>query len=426
MNLPKKLPRLALNCILAALVLFNVWLLRKGPQVAEHSRHITQALAAGEKPEWWDDAAIGVHYGAWIGLGGWAVLLLTQRWWARPWKEEKPEGIPTSEPVRAWWFWPLLIFAVIVGLGMRLPLAGKSLWWDEVWAAQQAYHGKWKEDTKHPGALKFLAHDWKRCAFYYQKPTNHVPMSLAQKASLQLWHRVTKAKPEAFHDLVARVPSLLASTVAMILIACLLAAWGHAGAGVAAAMVLAVHPWAIRYGVDARAYALVIPLCLGGMLACTAIVRSAGRSVGAWIGFGLVEWLWLWAYPNALLDITALNLVTLVYLLKGQSSRPDRWTAWWRLTATNLCAALVLLQLFLPNLMQAKRWAGLEKDKHFLNELLLDQTASDLLAGMDHTVPRNLVEAVGIPDLRAHYMAATLLFVLVILAIAGRCRTLLK
>ena len=59
------------------------------------------------------------------------------------------------------------------------------------------------------------------------------------------------------------MPALLASCAAVILLGLLLRQWGHPGAGATAALVLAIHPWYIRYGVDARAYALVVPLCIG-------------------------------------------------------------------------------------------------------------------------------------------------------------------
>lgn len=361
---------------------------------------------AGEKPEWWDDAAVGLHYGAWVGLVGYCALLLTRRWWARPWKDNF--GIPSqrglSAPPR--WFWPLVAAAALVGLGIRLPLASKSLWWDEAWVVQQVSHGKWKEDAKRPGELRFLAHDWKRCAFYYQKPTNHVPVSLAQKTSLLVWQKLSGASREAFNDLAARIPALLASLVAVVLIAGLLQSWGQPGAGVVAAFVLALHPWAIRHGVDTRAYAFVIPLCIGGMYAATSVVRSSGRSLPAWVAFALVELVWLWGYPNAVFDIAALNLVTLAFLLVAQTNQSDRWTAWWRLAATNVFAALVLLQLFLPNLFQARRWAGAEKDHHFFNRELFEQTVSNLLSGLNSTEPDGLVDAEGIPYLGEHWLAA--------------------
>lgn len=395
--------------VLTALILGNTTLLIWGPRPGEHQAAIATALATGEKPDWWHDAAMGIHYGACMGVAGWLLLAITRKVWARAWEQEpsrQPAAGPASSPR---WFWPLVLMAVVVGLGLRLPMASRSLWWDEAWAVQQASHGKWKEDHRKPDGLRFLPHDWIRCAFYYQKPTNHVPLSLAQKACLTVWQKITNAKREDFSDLAVRVPALLAAAAAVLLVACLLRTWGHPGAGVAAALVLAVHPWAIRYGVDTRAYSLILPLCPAAMLAATAVIRSRGRSTGGLVALGAVEFLWLWAFPNALVDVAALNLVTLALLLTVQETTRDRWTVWWRVLATNLFAALLLTQVFLPNVLQARRWAGAEKDHHVLTGQLLDQTASNLLSGLDHYVPARQAEAEGIPALSAHEVTAGIL-----------------
>uniref|UniRef100_UPI000B3183C7 hypothetical protein n=1 Tax=Verrucomicrobium spinosum TaxID=2736 RepID=UPI000B3183C7 len=193
----------------------------------------------------------------------------------------------------------------------------------------------------------------------------------------------------------------------------------------------------IRYGVDTRAYSLILPLCPAAMLAATAVVRES--RAGHWwlVALGGVEFLWLWAFPNALVDVAALNLVTLIFLLRVQETARDRWTAWWRLLATNLFAALLLTQVFLPNVLQARRWAGAEKDHHVLTGQLLDQTASNLLSGLDHYIPSQLVEATGIPALSAHGLTAGVLALVIAGSVlygawrlrfetitsAGRCRS---
>lgn len=403
----KLTPTIIAGTVLALLVILEVCIIGFGPSLKEHLAEIQKSLAANDRPEWWDDAAVGVHYGAWLGLIGLIPLLLTTRWWTRAFSSPQPSTLnPQPSPK---YFWPCVIIAVLACLALRLPLASKSLWWDEAWVVQQVSHGKWREDSKKPGELKFTPHDWKRCFWNYQKPTNHVPMSLAQKLSFNTWRVITGAKREAFSDLAARVPALIASCVAVGLLACLMRAWGRPGAGVAAALILAVHPWYLRYGVDARAYALVVPLCLSGLFAVTRLIECGGRRVWHWVWFGLTEMVWLWAYPNAAIDVTALNLLLLFFLIKQHKDKKNRFTVLLRFVVTNVFAALLLLQLFLPNLMQARRWAGQEADKHVLDHALLNQTAANLLAGIEHTQPGSSVEAAGIPYLNQHWILAGLL-----------------
>ena len=376
--------------ILVVLLLLEAVLLMFGPHLSDHLPKINTALAAGKRPDWWDDAAIGIHYAAWINAVLIVLLLITSKWWTRPTSLISNLKSQISNPR---WFWPLTIIAILTCLGLRYPLASKSLWWDEAWVILQASHGKWTPDKKHPGELKFQAHDWSRCAWYYQKPTNHAPMSLLQKASITSWQVLTGAKREQFSDLAARAPALLASCVAVGMMACLLRAWGRPGAGIFAAFLLAMHPWAIRYGVDARAYALVIPLCISGMFAITRIVASRGGKTWPWVWWGVTEFLWLWAFPNAVIDIAALNLLTAWLLWKGVEKK-DRSRVLMRLVVTNFFAAMCFIQMFLPNVMQARRWAGQEADKHVLDWGLVESTFRQLFFG--DLVPRNDEGAIGV------------------------------
>ncbi|MFZ4765020.1 MAG: hypothetical protein ACOYMN_08700 [Roseimicrobium sp.] len=400
--------------LLAVLVALEVAWLCFASSAQDHAAAVEAALAAGKRPDWWDDAVLGMRYAAGINAGLLSLLLLTSGWWTRSLTPTSEIAAPLIQTPR--WFWPLVLLAVLTGLGMRLPLASKSLWWDEAWVVQQVSHGKWRPDSKQPDKLKFLAHDWRRCAFYYQKPTNHVPMSLAQKASLTVWQKITGAKRETFNDLAARAPALLASCGAVLLLALLLRAWGQPGAGVAAAFVIAVHPWAMRYGVDARGYALVMPLCVAGLLCLTRLLQSHGTKLWPWLCWGAVEFLWLWACPNGAVDVAALNLVALAFLIARQPSLRDRWTVAARLGATNVLAATCFLQVFLPNLMQARRWAGQVADAHVLDWPLLNQTAANLLVGLEHSPPIGGVEAAGIPYLAAQWIAASALVCVIALS----------
>ena len=377
----------AVRIILLVLLALEIALLVFGPRTGDHLPNIYSAIDAGKRPDWWDDAAMGVRYAAWINAGLIAVLLATSKFWTRPFQNSQvPDS--KSEIRNPKWFRPSLIIAAALCLGLRLPLASKSLWWDEAWVIMQASHGKWTPDKKHEGQMKFLAHDWKRCAWYYQKPTNHAPMSLLQKLSIGTWQKITGAKRSDFSDLAARVPALAASCIAVVLLGLLLRAWGRPGAGIASAFVLAIHPWHIRYGVDARAYALVVPLCISGMFAVTRLGDSGGRRPVFFVWWGLTELLWLWAFPNAVFDIAALNIVAAMLLWKAHAGdNRDRGTAILRLATMNAFAAICFIQMFLPSLMQARRWAGREADAHVLDFDLASNTVSQLLLGRDRWFP---------------------------------------
>lgn len=378
--------------LLLVLIALTGALLLFGPQTKDHLPAIQAALAAKDKPDWDDDASMGIRYAAWINLAILFVLLGTSQWWAKLFTNLQSQISNLKSAGNRPWFWPLVLLAIITCVALRLPLASKSLWWDESWVVLQVSHGKWRPDTKKPGQLKFTAHDWKRCAFYYQKPTNHVPMSLAQKASFTIWRAVTNAKPGAFSDLAARVPALLASAAAVLLLALLMRQWGYPGTGVVTAFLLALHPWHIRYGVDARAYALVVPLCIAGMFAVTRIFQTRGIAVLPWVAWGAIEFVWLWAYPNAVVDVIVVNLL-LAYGVQRYNDMP--WQTLVRLAVTNAFAAMAFIQLFLPNFMQATRWAGNETVSQPLTSALFDSTLSQLVLGVELAWPPT-VEAAGL------------------------------
>lgn len=369
-----------ISLVLLAPALIEIGILLGGPAPWVSAREAAALAAAGKDLPWALDTDLGISLAACVNLGLLLALVASTGWWSRPFRSI---ALPAAHSaIRApRWFWPLVLAAIALCLMLRLPLASKSLWWDECWVIRQCSHGSWRPDKDRPGELKFSPTNWKRCAFYYQKPTNHVPMSLAQKAGLTLWRALTGAPRHAFSDLAARVPSLLASAAAILLIACLLRRWNRPGVGVVAALLLAIHPWHIRYGVDARGYALVVPLCISALLAATCILDSRGRFIRHWVWLGLNQFLWLWSYPNAVIDVAIFTIVLGILLWRQELNPPDRWTVLTRLGLTHVFAAMLLLQVFLPNVMQARHWAGQEADAHTIDRSVLLDTISQVAFG---------------------------------------------
>lgn len=378
---------------MGALLLATVALLIFGPEAKEHVKDIEKALEAGKKVDWWDDAALGVRYAAWINLVLLGGLLATSGLWGRV-KSELAKVVIWEDGAR--WFWPMVLLVMLLAVGVRGPLASKSLWWDESWQMMQASHGRWKLDAKDPDKIGFQRHDWKRAAWYYQKPTNHAPMSLAQKASQSVWRSISGAPAHAFSDLAARVPALTGSALSVLLLACLLRSWGRPAAGIGAALLLALHPWALRYGVDARGYALVLPMSVGALLAVTRLLQTRGTCWWAWLGFALTEFVWLWAYPQALFDLVVINGVLTVLLLI-RVDNDQLWSTFGRVVAVNVLAATWFIQAFLPNAMQALRWAGNETVAQPFSLPLFNSLLSFLFFGVTHGWPPG-PEAAGLPS----------------------------
>jgi hypothetical protein len=346
------------------------------------SREMKEFISAGKEPNWEDVADVAICYAA-----GANALLLALLWalsgkWGRPFITESPdlEGTLVRAPVPAWqrWLWPAAALLGMLWYG-SMSFATKSLWWDELWQVKNASHGSWKPGKE--GELKFSHTSWKRCAFYYQKPTNHVPMALLQKFSITCWNKVTGAKPGQFSDLAARLPALLASGTAVVLAFRYI---GHLGGVSLMALMLLLHPWHLRYGVEARSYALLVPLAFSGLLACRAVVISQARDWRKLTWLGLNQALWIWAFPFAVIDV-ALLFVAVAWLLMREHKRNsrDKSTALLRWLVTHTLAAALVLQLFLPCALQAVYAKEKHNTPQLLDTALVRETFSQLAFGMD-------------------------------------------
>lgn len=342
-----------------------------------------KGLVAGNpeaKVPWEWDVDVGISLAALINGVVLLGLLFMVPWWLRPWTGEV--RMERRRPMERGVLWGLLAM-VVLGVGMRVPLATKSLWWDELWVIRQSSHGSWKVDEKSGEEMKFSPTSWKRCAFYYQKPTNHVPMALLQKASLEVWRGLSGAPRSEFNDLAARVPALMLSGATIFLVGWLLWAWGAGWVGTLGGVALfAVHPMAVRYGVDARAYALVMPLAISALLAGTRLVRLGGRDAVGWGWLAVNQCVWLWAFPHGVLDVLVMTVVLAALLGWAQSNMRDRVTVWLRLLVAHVISGLLFLQVFLPNLLQARRYAGNEGMGHVLDLGILKETLSRLVTGV--------------------------------------------
>jgi hypothetical protein len=375
-----------IRLLLAAFLVLELAVAFLGPDVAAAKQAIAEADARQATPSWEHDVDVGIHYAALINAALLVVLLLTSGLWARPFVSV-PEADPLLRERPPLWQRLGLPVLMIIGFSTiygTTSFASKSLWWDELWAMKQCVHGQWKADKKNPEELKFSPTTWKRCAFYYQKPTNHAPMSLAQKASLSVWRAATSAQPHEFSELAVRMPALVASGIAVLL---LMRLCGTAQGAAIGGLLLLVHPWHLRYGVDARAYAFVVPLCLSAMLAARKIIFQRGRKPGPWVWLALNQAVWVWVYPYGALEVLAIFVVLAVFLWRGEDNLPDKFTALQRVVVAHVFAGMICIQAFLPNFMQARHWAGQEDQGHQLDARILKDTLSNVAFGMNWKGP---------------------------------------
>jgi hypothetical protein len=271
-------------------------------------------------------------------------LLLTAS--AGRWAGEAAQA-PPAPRARARGFALLLLAASLLALGLRWPLAGTSLWPDEAWTVQNTVAGIVKPARRDPARMRVRVVTWPEAFFAYERPTNHVLYSVAARASNEAWRRAAGREPPAFSERAVRLPALLAAVLAVPLLGLLLRDWGFPRAGIAAAFLLALHPWHIAAGAEARGYSFVV---LFALAACLALGRALAR--GAWRWWllyaaalvGLV-----WSHLFAVFLAAALAAAGLFAAhLAGRGTR-RAWVA-------HVLAGMLLLQGMAPNLAQMAGW----------------------------------------------------------------------
>ena len=289
---------------------------------------------------------VGVGWAAAANAALCALLLATSRAWARPGAGTLPGWTPVRVGRAA-----LLLFAAAAALAfaLRWPLATGSLWWDEAWSVRYTIVGK-VEPVADRSETEFRPAPWIDTLWYYRTPTNHVAYSVAARGANGAWRALAGGAPEAFDERALRLPALLAASAAVVALGFLVHALGFPAAAPAAAFLLAIHPWHVRYGADARGYSFVVLLtALAALLLLRALREDRWRY---WLGAGAAHAALLWTLPIAVYVPAALAGAAAVAIALGPREARGRLA---RLVVSQALAAMAYLQVMAPNLAQAVR-----------------------------------------------------------------------
>jgi len=290
-------------------------------------------------------AKIALWWAALANAGLCALLWALAPWWTGP---PEPGAAPPRAPAGRLW-WAAVLLAVLLGGVLRFPLAVGSLYWDEAWTVKRAVVGSWELDDSEPPRLEFAAVPWRKTFWTFKKPTNHVGFSVAGRVTTDLWRQLGGHERGEFSEWALRLPSLLASLASILGVALLAREWGFARAGVAAAFLLALHPWHVRFGPAARGYGLVLAFALAGGLALgRAYAHDRAR---AWAAFSAALFGLFWSHAFSFYLALSLGAAALTGLLLEGRRR-----AAGRLVVASAVAAMALLFVMAPNFAQVPLW----------------------------------------------------------------------
>ena len=235
---------------------------------------------------------------------------------------------------------------------MAYPRLSMSLWGDEEWSLRGSVSGSFQRDLtstdleKEQATLYWEELTWAHTLWRYETTNHHFLYAILAKSSNSLWRRATGSQDYEFSETALRIAPLLFGLAGLALWARVLRPLSLTAACMFP-LLLAVHPWFIRYITEGRGYALLFALLPALYLSLRAAVAST--RLRAWIPVILSQALLVYAWPGMLLTAIGIQLAVGVSLHRKREmwSSPTRH---WALA--NLCTAMLLLQLAAPCISQ--------------------------------------------------------------------------
>lgn len=237
----------------------------------------------GQRFGWWAALACGV-----LSAGA----LATARWWTAPVGDGEAEflgeaagagGRATSARERPSArgrgeravFGVLLLVAVATAAWFRAPRLDQSLWNDEEYALRRYAWGQY--EVQPDGTLEFDPVEWPTTLFFNRHANNHVWHSIEARVSLAGWEAIARPATPDFSERAVRFLPFVSGLAAVALTGVLGWVIGRPWLGIAAAVVLALSPWHVRYAVESRGYSTMLAFVL---LALVSMIR--GVETGRW------------------------------------------------------------------------------------------------------------------------------------------------
>jgi len=310
----------------------------ENPWGREVAKRVSQELPLRSK----EYGIIGVWWGCVAAAVICGFLSLTARLWL-PGRDVGMRRAPYTPPGLTGFALTVLMVIMTGAAVLRVPLLDHSLWNDEEYGMRRHAHGEWKHDKD--GKLAFEPASWTDTLFECRVGNNHHLNSALGRVSLSTWRFFTGAPPEAFSESALRAPALVAGILTLALLVILGAEMGLPWVGVGAAGLLALHPWHVRYAVEARGYSVMMFFMCLMLVALTRAMRT--NRVAAWTLFAIAEAGCLLSFAGSLYPVALINAFALLECLIRKE--PKRIGT---LIGFNLLGAIPVIVWLLPSVPQ--------------------------------------------------------------------------
>lgn len=308
-----------------------------------------ERAAAGEKLRPQDYGQIGLW---WAALGNLGIAMGTLGFW-KLWSRkiatigDAPRWLPARDEGRRWFILALLA-TVVAGAVIRAPRLESSLWNDEEYAARRYSFGEYRAEEAGAG-LNFRPATWED-ALWKNKINNHLWHSVEARISLLAWQRLAGKDRSHLSEAAMRFLPFLSGLGCIAMVGILGNLLGNPRAGSAAAILLALNPWHLRYSVEARGYSsMLFFLVLAAAFLISAMATGRWRW---WLAFAGAQAVYFLCFAMSAYVVIAFNAVALGVIAFSPSFRNLRLAAGSRLVVGNLISGLIVLPLFLPSIPQ--------------------------------------------------------------------------
>ncbi|MEM7145940.1 MAG: glycosyltransferase family 39 protein [Verrucomicrobiota bacterium] len=385
-----RLPR-AQKILLAILLVLGVALARFLYEIDKPwEAGVTAAEAEGKKPRTENFAFTALWWAAWFNLAVTVALALLSPWLT---KTPSPAFKPITRPHPTIPWIPLticLLIAVVLTGIFTVPRLNHSLWFDEEYTMRRVVVADYKRmddrgRTDLLGQVNRRPVRWAETLWFYEMPNNHPFYSICARLAHSLAapdFENGSAEALYFSERALRLPAWLAGIGALFTIALMLARLGFPRAAMAAPLLLALHPWFLRYASEARGY--VFLFFLGPLLI---VFLDLALTKGKWrwfIAYGLTQTLYIYSNASGFHLLALLNLTGFALaFLRPDTAKPDRWMLAGRLFLVNSVSAMIFIQLFSPNFLQfAERFNSHHNIEAIINANLLRDMIGSYTTGI--------------------------------------------
>ena len=356
--MPETRPVVSLRIAGLFLACVSLWMWWDPPFPAKWQRLLENALEEGGAWRWQAHAALWLPRAAAVNAVMFAVIAALSPWFLKTPPAHQVKDMTTNSRRLPRWLVIAVIGGAMLGSGLlNAPRLGHSLWSDEEFSMSHFIVGEYEQ--KKDGSLSWLAVPWARTLWDHRTPNNHAVYSVLAKLA-HIGHQSSPAPGDwTFSEARLRLPAFLAGLLALPVLYLLMRELGLPRAGLAVVVLLAAHPWLVRYSTEARGYALTFLLWPAAVL-----FLLKGLHTGKWrwwLGFALSETLLLWSWTGMVHWLLLLNAAALGLIFTSRN--PAIRFQFRRWTAAGALATICYLPLGLPMLPQLQDWMATGRAK---------------------------------------------------------------